>query len=188
MSELFPSSETFYAYLFKVKDHTNDFSMVQPGLRNNTHRALSVIGYICRHYNNLANSNTSFANDNAVALDPTYCNIIDSELISESNFFDASFSCIMSFLKKRDAQTKCCALRSMTGLFIAKPRVFLCVEQMGSIDTLISNEAPSELKCEALKCFKEILMVRNQIVRAFLSTPYFKPLILFLYVALRKKR
>lgn len=104
--------------------------------------------------------NSANPNDETIAADPTRCTFLDPSSLNESNLFNACFACIMFYLKKNDAVTRSCALRALTGIFIARPRVILYVEEMGTIEEVMSDVAPHELQREALQCWKEILLVR----------------------------
>jgi len=95
------------------------------------HRALSVLGAICRHFHMPVRLNSANPNDETIAADPTRCTFLDPSSLNESNLFNACFACIMFYLKKNDAVTRSCALRALTGIFIARPRVILYVEEMG---------------------------------------------------------
>lgn len=106
--------------------------------------------------------NSANPNDETIAADPTRCTFLDPSSLNESNLFNACFACIMFYLKKNDAVTRSCALRALTGIFIARPRVILYVEEMGTIEEVMSDVAPHELQREALQCWKEILLAEER--------------------------
>jgi hypothetical protein len=63
------------------------------------------------------------------------------------------------FLEKNDPQTKCAALRALSGVFIAHPRELLRLDQSGLITEVMSPDSPPSLQIESLRCWRDILLV-----------------------------
>lgn len=64
-----------------------------------------------------------------------------------------------AYLAKTDVDTKCAALKALGGIFVSIPKVLLLMEQSGLVAELMSNKSDDELQVQALKCWKEILVV-----------------------------
>lgn len=93
--------------------------------------------------------------------DPTNCPFLKPSLLNESNLYNACFSCASWYIFKHDPSTKCCALRALSGMFIARPRAMLYAEQLGTIEKMMDDDAPTELQHEALLCWKEIILAEE---------------------------
>ena len=143
---------TFFSYLTKTKDLTDDFSKAKPNIRNNVHRALSVLGSICKFH----------VHGKERDEDPEYADeifeLIDHRNLTWENVPTASYALFNIYISKLDTQTKCKALKAMAGIFLACPRIMLVVEQNGLIEDVLSNSAPVEVQLEALQCLREILV------------------------------
>lgn len=63
------------------------------------------------------------------------------------------------YLEKNDTQTKCAALRALSGVFIAHPRELLRLDQSGLITRVMSRNSPSDVQIESLRCWRDILLV-----------------------------
>ena len=81
--------------------------------------------------------------------------------LTEENMIEACFCLFQNFLRKKDAPTKCKALRGLTGIFMSQPRLMLELQQSGLIEQVMSEDASSNVRLEALQCWKEIQMVRT---------------------------
>jgi hypothetical protein len=68
----------------------------------------------------------------------------------------------LKYLKKNDPQTKCSALRGLSGVFLACPRQMLEMNNSGLIRDVMSASAHHTLQMESLKCWRDILLVRFQ--------------------------
>ena len=143
-------AKTFYTHLYKVKKSTDDFSKVKERERSNAHRALSVLGCICR-YHNEENESMQTADINSFAAVPP-------SQLSWDNMPSASLVLFLAYLSKVDAGTKCKALRAMAGVFSAHPRVMLAFEQEGLLEEVMSDAAHPTLQLESLQCWRQILM------------------------------
>jgi hypothetical protein len=116
-------------------------------------RALSVLGSFTRSY---CQSDPEWGEEEEM-LDVAP---VSPEDLSWSNVSRGCFTMFMEFLQKPDIATKCAALRALTGIFIARPRILLMLEQDGTIKEIMSSESPADLQLEALRCWKDILLVR----------------------------
>lgn len=143
---------TFFSYLTKVKDLTDDFSKVKASVKSNVHRALSALGSICRFHDK------EEGDDDPEKIDELLFNLIGHQSLTWENLPTASYALFDIYIKKVDTQTKCKALRAMAGIFLARPRIMLAVEQHGLIEDVMSDTAPVELQLEALQCWREILV------------------------------
>jgi len=140
---------TFFSYLTKVKGLTDDFSKAKASVKSNVHRALSALGSICRFHD-------KEADDDPENTDEIFA-LIEQQSLTWENVPTASYALFDIYIRKDDTQTKCKALRAMAGIFLARPRIMLAVEQHGLIEDVMSNTAPVELQLEALQCWREIL-------------------------------
>ena len=66
-----------------------------------------------------------------------------------------------TYLDKNDVKTKCAALRALTGIFIARPREMLRMDQSGLITNVMSPDAPSSVQIESLRCWRDILLTEE---------------------------
>lgn len=105
---------------------------------------------------------------------PTSISIKPSELNAHT-LFNASLACILLFLSSggsTDVSTKCCALRALTGLFIARPRAMLSAEESGMIQALMSgdqnsnSEQQDQFHHQILICWKEILLAEEHRIQS----------------------
>jgi len=150
MKSLVKLAATFYSHLVKMKDMTNDFSKVKERDRNNVHRALSVLGCICRYHEK---EDATMLDDQLEAFVA-----VPSKELTWSNLPSASFVLFQAYLSKIDTATKCKALRAMAGIFSAHPRVMLAFEQEGILKEIMSDSAHPTLQLESLQCWREILI------------------------------
>ena len=153
----FSLSATFYGFLYKVTSSKNDFSSVGPKMKGNTHRALSVLGSVCRFYPRLKEY---YKNDDS--LDPNLP-FQQPSALSPQNLLTASYSILIFILSKfQDVESKCVALRAMTGILIAHPKALLSLQQTGFVDEVMSERSPQLLQIEALQCWKEVLLAEEE--------------------------
>ena len=127
--------------------------------RNNAHRSLTVLGFICKY-----------------RVDPIDASMWDEEVASEelalveaqsfdwSNIMRSCYRLFSNFLQKVDCLTKCTALRALGGIFESQPRLMLQLDREGLIEELMSNKAGMALQLESLKCWCSILEVRTCVV------------------------
>jgi cohesin loading factor subunit SCC2 len=138
-------ANTFYKVLNKYKEIDN-FSNQPAKIKANVHRALSVLGSICRYH------------ETALLLeeDSLSTNIV----LTWENLTGHCKHLFSLYLEsKLDASTKCAALRALCGVFIAHPRILLEMNQMGIIGKVMASTAPLSLQLESLICWREILLV-----------------------------
>ena len=155
--KLITMARQFYSYLLKQKDSTRDFSGSKKSIRDNVKRALSALGSICRFYECDSIDGHNF--------DPSGFQIVaePKTLKFEGNMLsDASFALFRSYLAKKDESTKVLALRAMNGVFISRPRVVLAAEQLGILSSVISDDAPTSVQIESLKCWRDILLAEEK--------------------------
>lgn len=94
---------------------------------------------------------------------------IDSKDLTASNVMYACYSLFVYYLQQDDVDTKCAALRALSGVFTARPRVMLMLEEDGTIKDIMSPSSPVALQLESLQCWKEILLVRFCVYRGIVS-------------------
>lgn len=149
---------TFYSHLLKMKNTSQDLSKLKDKERNNIHRALSVLGFICRHHNGSSQTIINGDVQDFVEVSP-----------SDLNWENLPSSCYIIFktyLTKRDTSTKCKSLRAIAGIFSSYPRIMLAFEQEGTLCEVMSSDAQPELQLEALQCWREILTTEEQRVES----------------------
>jgi len=152
-------AKTFYSHLVKMKDVTDDFSKMKNAKeRSNVHRALSVLGHVCRFHND---ESTLLLNGEIAA----FVAVSPSDLTWE-NLPTSSFVLFKQYLEKLDTDTKCKALRAMSGIFSAHPRVMLAFEQEGVLQEIMSDNAHPALQLESLQCWREILVIEEKRVES----------------------
>jgi len=152
-------AKTFYTHLVKMKDVTDDFSKMKTDKeRSNVHRALSVLGHVCRFHDDESPLMLNGEIAGFLAVSP-------SELTWE-NLPTSSFVLFQKYLEKLDTNTKCKALRAMSGIFSAHPRVMLAFEQEGVLQEIMSDNAHPALQLESLQCWREILVTEEKRVES----------------------
>jgi cohesin loading factor subunit SCC2 len=145
----------FYSYLIKTEDSING-PTTKKSIKDNIRRALSALGGICRYY--VCDSNDHHNIDPSTFSDTPP---VDQLQFSDNVLSNACFSIFLKYLSKDDEATKCLALRAMTGVFISRPRVVLCAEQMGIINEVMSDDAAASVQIEALKSWRDILLAEE---------------------------
>lgn len=131
-------AKAFYKKLVS-KEGSTHLSEVES---SDVYRSLSTLGQICLFHNG---DNTE-----------------DFEQVDPINLtWDClSTSCFVLFekyLAKPNIEIKCRALKAMSGVFIAHPRIFLTFHQEGTLTDILSDESDDLLQIAALKCLKDIL-------------------------------
>jgi cohesin loading factor subunit SCC2 len=91
---------------------------------------------------------------------------IDVEALSLSNVMYACYCVFAYYLQQADVDTRCAALRALSGIFMARPRVLLMLEQDGTIGELMSHDSPTDLQLESLRCWRDILLVEEKRVES----------------------
>ena len=128
---------------------------LQKKVRSNVQRALSVLGSVCR--------NTTPSVGNGEWVERHLAGLDEPDIpkaISWDVLIEASYGLFSAFLAKRDVETKCSALKALTGIFVSRPRILLLAERNGTIADLMVDTVHPEIKIQALRCWKEILVVR----------------------------
>lgn len=87
---------------------------------------------------------------------------IDVEALSMSNVMYACYCVFAYCLQQADIDTKCAALRALSGIFMGRPRVLLMLEQDGTIGEIMSQDSPADLQLESLRCWRDILLVEEK--------------------------
>lgn len=156
MKSLVKLAKVFYTHLLKMKDTSNDFSKTKERDRDNVHRALSVLGCICRHHQ--VGNKSFFEGDFQIFV------AVSSSELTWDNLPSACFALFQKYLEKIDAGTRCKAVRAMSGIFSAHPRIFLAFQQKGVLEEILSDNAHPTLQLESLACLREILhMEENRV-------------------------
>lgn len=119
------------------------------------HRSLTVLGLVCQCHksNPIPDENDIDAYDQ---------NFFDVDNVDDSNLLLACYTLFTKFLDKKDASTKCVALRALGGIFASQPRLMLQLEQLGLIGKVISDGQPISLQLEALQVWRTILVVSRK--------------------------
>jgi len=165
--QLLKLSKTFYSYLFKIKDSFNDYSSAPAGVNNNLQRALSVLGATCQYHDNRFEGQDSQRHLD----DANWALITPPNDLTWDNVSDCCFRLFYFYLttKTNDASTQCAALRALTGVFMARPRMMLAVERSGLLHKIMSDNPLKDqtdqhralLQLEALKCWRDILLAEE---------------------------
>ena len=95
-------------------------------------------------------------------------NDVGAQKLSESNAMYACFSLFVFYLQQDDVETKCAALRALSGIFMSRPRIMMMLEQDGTIEAIMSSDSPISLQLESLRCWKEILLVSLHVAAVYL--------------------
>jgi hypothetical protein len=147
--KLFMLASTFYSYLLRIKDTNENISQMTPKVLSNIHRSLAGLGYICRYNKSL---NLSSANELLIE-------IVQTSQLHWTNVWTASYAVFEHFTQQAtDITTRCHALRAITAVCIAEPRILLYAEQRGLFNRIISNECNTELLTDALRCWEDMLV------------------------------
>ena len=94
----------------KTKGLTDDFSKAKANVRSNVHRALSVLGSICRfHVHDKEGDDDLESTDEILDL-------IEHQNLTWENVPTASYALFDIYIRKVDTHTKCKALRAMAGI------------------------------------------------------------------------
>jgi cohesin loading factor subunit SCC2 len=91
---------------------------------------------------------------------------LDVKALSLSNVMYACYSIFAYYLQQADVDTKCVALRALSGIFMSRPRVMLMLEQDGTIGEIMSQESPADLQLESLRCWRDLLLVEENRVES----------------------
>ncbi len=158
MKKMLELAQTFYSLLVKMKDVTDDFSQVSENERNNVHRALSVLGCICRYHSCDKSKNQG--------TDLEQLGGIKSSELKWENLPLACFAMFQIFLDKVDTATKSKSLRAMSGVFSAHPRIMLAFQQQGVWNDIMSDKSDLDLQLEALQCWRDILVCEEMRVES----------------------
>lgn len=87
---------------------------------------------------------------------------IDAKDLKASNVMHACYSLFVYYLQQDNVDTKCAALRALSCVFMARPRIMLMLEEDGTIEDIMSPESPLALQLESLRCWKEILIAEDK--------------------------
>ncbi len=159
MNALIKLAKVFYSHLHKMKDAGNDFSKMKEKERNNIHRALSVLGCICRHHHQTEAE--MFLEDDLKNIVVIIPNELRWEILPS-----ACFALFQKYLGKVDAGTRCKAIRAMAGIFSGNPRILLDFQQKGVLEEVMSDQAHPSLQLESLQCLREILTAEEMRVES----------------------
>lgn len=147
-NKLFILASMFYSYLFRVKDATGNVSQTPPKILSNIHRSLTGLGYICRYSKLLILSTTNELN----------LQIVPSSQLQWTNLLTASYAIFELFTREFDMTTRIHALRAISAVCIADPRILLYAEQRGLFTHIMSSKCETEILTEALRCWEEMLV------------------------------
>lgn len=145
----------FYTYLLKNRNVPN--GNMKKSIRDNIRRALSALGSICRFHEcqDGYDSHSLDLNSFSVITDVKQLKFSGNVLSS------ACFALFKEYLEQDDEPTKCLALRAMNGVFISRPRVVLAAEQFGIFTSVVSEQSPSSVQIESLRCWRDILLAEE---------------------------
>ncbi|KAG7341962.1 sister chromatid cohesion C-terminus-domain containing protein [Nitzschia inconspicua] len=139
-------ARTFYSYLEKHKNPETADRPLTSKAKRNIHRALGVMGSICRFF-----ESSSF--DSAEAADKD---------LSLENVAPLCEKMFMNFFEKNDEEITRAALRGMVGIFHAHPKEMLRMEQNGLIARVMSCSSPEPVQLESLHCWRDILLAEEE--------------------------
>jgi cohesin loading factor subunit SCC2 len=148
-------ANSFYKYLVKSVTLTDDYSSSPKKVQNNVHRALSGLGFLCRGHD-VDDEDLVWLGDKVG--EPL--EVVDED-ITWDNMVENCYQIFSVYLTKSDIETKKCALRALAGIFISRPRVLLAMQQNGTLEAIMSPTSDPELQLQALRCWKEILLVEE---------------------------
>jgi hypothetical protein len=114
---------------------------------------LSVLGAFCRNHE---------VSDEEEWPEMEGVDDVDAKELTASTVMYACYSLFVYYLRQDDVDTKCAALRALSGVFMARPRVMLMNEQDGTIEEIMSSDSSTTLQLESLRCWKEILLVSTR--------------------------
>jgi hypothetical protein len=115
-------------------------------------RALSVLGSICR-YHEASEDEEEDLDSEEEEENPTPVELTSSNIIA---------LCKRTFLEcmeMDDPQTKCAALEGLCGVFIARPREMLYMDELGLITRVMEPSMHPSVQLAALRCWRDILLV-----------------------------
>jgi cohesin loading factor subunit SCC2 len=161
--KLLEMARTFYCYLLR-KETVEDFSNTDDKTRSNTHRALTVLGLVCRYH-----ERPYGVTEEESEVDDSVAEISSSEL-TYANLIVGCYRIFSTYLQTLDAPTKCSALRALGGLFVSQPRLMLELEQVGLIEHVMSEESHISLQLESLQCWKTILLAEERRIDGGVAT------------------
>ena len=140
-----------YLILFALSLMFGLFNSSKHKTRTYVHRALAVLGSICRYHESTFEE-IDFREEN----DSEVCKPAE---LSLSNLPAMCERIFIKYLKKKDAPTRCAALRGLSGIFMAHPRQLFALDQSGLISDLMSPDSDRSLQIESLRSWREILLV-----------------------------
>ena len=138
LSALMKVARAFYKLLVD-KEGSTTLSKVES---SHVYRSLSTLGQICLLHK--GDSNEEFEQ-------------VDPSNLTWDSLATSCFVLFEKYLAKPNIKIKCNALKAMSGVFTAHPRIFLTFHQEGTLSEILSDESDDLLKIAALKCLKDIL-------------------------------
>jgi cohesin loading factor subunit SCC2 len=121
--------------------------------KTNIQRALTVLGAICRHHETPFEDAESDEEDEEAEPGPVQLTWTNLPALCERLF--------TKFLDKSHVETKCSALRALSGMFVAHPRELFAMDQSGLITQVMSAESHPSLQLESLRCWRDILLAEE---------------------------
>eukprot|EP00934_Nitzschia_sp_Nitz4_P001911 Nitzschia sp. Nitz4//scaffold222_size33694//5413//10644//NITZ4_007861-RA/size33694-augustus-gene-0.23-mRNA-1//-1//CDS//3329542588//1911//frame0 len=146
-SRLIGLGRTFFKYLQRHK-YEKELDGLSAKVKSNVHRALSILGAICRFHEG---SSENIDQDEEISADS----------LTFDNIAGASKALFLLYLEQNSEGTKCAALRGLCGVFIANPREMLHMDQDGLIDEVMSEESSPVLQLESLSCWRDMLLTEE---------------------------
>ena len=137
-----------------VADANITLSAFQAHGKEHAKRALSVLGFICR-YHEVSDDKEEINLDQEDEENPTPMGIAWSNLIALCKLM------FQDFLELKDPQIKCAALEALSGVFIARPRVMLNMDESGLITDVMARNMHNSVQLTALRCWREILLTEE---------------------------
>jgi len=144
----------FHGYMMK---HRNEAGIVGK-IRDHVKRALSVLGSICRYHEVGHEDEEEEDDDDPDEEDEE--NPAPVEL-TWSNIITRCKSLFLEFMEMNDPQTKCAALEGLCGVFIARPRQMLYMDESGLITKVMEPSMDISVQLAALRCWREILLTEE---------------------------
>jgi cohesin loading factor subunit SCC2 len=122
--------------------------------RTNIQRALTVLGAICRHHETpFEDVESDEEGEDGEPVGPVQLTWTNLPALCERIF--------TKFLEKSHVETKCSALRALSGMFVAHPRELFDMDQSGLITQVMSAKSHPSLQLESLRCWRDILLAEE---------------------------
>jgi cohesin loading factor subunit SCC2 len=156
--KLLAMARTFFQYLLKKVNESEDATKQTDKAKGNKQRALSVLGLICQYHARSFDT----ATDAIDVEDENEESLTSSDQLTWKNISRACFEIFTAYFDKPDPDTKRVALRALGGIFMAEPRLMLELEQEGFLKVVLDPNADGQLQLEAMESWRNILIAEEK--------------------------